>query len=74
MERAGVHVNKDKLSEMATYLNKHIDSLQEAIFKECKQTFNLNSPKQLGEVLFDKLASTPPQKKGVTATLQAHLY
>lgn len=66
MERAGVHVNKDKLSEMATYLNKHIDSLQEAIFKECKQTFNLNSPKQLGEVLFDKLGITPPQKKGVT--------
>jgi DNA polymerase-1 len=66
MERQGVFVNKEKLADMASYLNKQINSLEQAIFKECQHTFNLNSPKQLGEVLFEKMGINPPQKKGVT--------
>ena len=66
MERSGVYVNEDKLSSMATYLNKQIETLEKAIFKECEHTFNLNSPKQLGEVLFEKMGIPPVQKKGVT--------
>ncbi len=64
MERSGVYVNKDKLAEMSKFLNHEIEVLETGIYQECHQEFNLNSPKQLGEILFDKMGIPPVGKKG----------
>lgn len=63
MEEHGMHVDKEKLLSMSLFLNKEIGALEKSIFEECGETFNLNSPKQLGEVLFVKLGISPPAKK-----------
>ena len=55
MEDTGVIINPVKLKEISNNLSKNIVTLEEEIFKLSKKTFNIGSPKQLGEVLFDEL-------------------
>jgi DNA polymerase-1 len=66
MERAGIFVDTKKLTEMSEYLSKEISKLQNTIYQECGEIFNLNSPKQLSEVLFQKMGITPVGKKGTS--------
>lgn len=66
MERHGIYVDTEKLYEMSIDLNTQITLLQEEIFTETKEEFNLNSPKQLGHILYDKLGIKPPSKKGAS--------
>lgn len=66
MERHGIYVDTANLQEMSIDLSTQIESLQQDIFKETGEVFNLNSPKQLGHILYDKMGITPPStKKGV---------
>lgn len=65
MERAGVHINQDRLAEMAQNIGQTIDTLFEEIYQLAGCQFNVNSPKQLGAVLFEKLG-LPAQKKTKT--------
>lgn len=55
MEKRGIRVNAEGLRQLGGELGKSIESLVEGIYKAAGTEFNLNSPKQLGDVLFDKL-------------------
>ena len=55
MERAGFYVDRQALYDFGESLNSGIAALQESIWGYAGGEFNINSPKQLGEVLFDKL-------------------
>jgi len=65
MENEGVLVNRSALKEYGTMLGQKIDIVREHIYKEIGEEFNINSPKQLGEILFDKL-KIPGVKKTKT--------
>lgn len=55
MEYTGVLVDSDMLKEYSIVLNKKVDELTKEIWDLAQTEFNMNSPKQLGEVLFEKL-------------------
>ncbi len=55
MESSGVRINTSYLAELSASFATRIDDLQRQIFDAAGTTFNINSPKQLGEVLFDTL-------------------
>ena len=62
MERIGVALDADMLAEQSREIGKRLDELVEAAYKEAGQEFNLGSPRQLQEILFDKLG-LPVQRK-----------
>lgn len=55
MEYDGVAINIECLNELTEFLNKKIRRLERCIFDIADEGFNLNSPKQVSEILFDKL-------------------
>lgn len=55
MEQAGVKVKREVLKEYGDKLKVQIKELEKQIYDECGQVFNINSPKQLGEILFEKM-------------------
>lgn len=55
MEKQGVAVNREDLKELGVEFEAQINKLVARIYEIAGQEFNLNSPKQLGEILFDKL-------------------
>lgn len=63
MEITGVKVDKSVLDEMKAETKKKIDILTDEIYELAGMEFNIASPKQLGEVLFEKLG-LPGGKKG----------
>ncbi|MCL2248305.1 MAG: DNA polymerase I [Oscillospiraceae bacterium] len=62
MEYAGVLVDKDALIEFGKTLALELASLESSIYDAAGEEFNINSPKQLGVVLFEKLNLPPPKK------------
>jgi len=56
MEQTGVHVDADALGEISMKLDRRAKELEQEIYKEAGQEFNINSPKQLQNILFEKLA------------------
>lgn len=67
MEIEGFPLNKDKLLEFKDNFQNKIDELKKAIITLSGIDFNLNSPKQLGDVLYDKLNLTPTSKSRSTS-------
>lgn len=65
IEREGINVNKKTLSDLSIELQKLLKILTKDIYKFTGIEFNINSPKQLQEILFDKLG-LPPTKKTKT--------
>lgn len=65
MEMAGVKVDRNTLSRMSGAFAQKMAQLEEEIHELAGEKFNVGSPKQLGEILFDKL-SLPGGKKGKT--------
>ncbi|MBO3445691.1 DNA polymerase I [Clostridium sp. CCUG 7971] len=55
MEYEGVKIDKEKLNELGTEFKEIIKRLEEEIYEIAGEKFNINSPKQLGVVLFEKL-------------------
>lgn len=55
MEIIGFKVNKDMLDELSIKFKAEIDETQKEIFSLSEEEFNINSPKQLGKILFEKL-------------------
>ena len=55
MQINGVMVDKNNLLQFQSMLSLRIDEITNKIYKLCDTEFNINSPKQLGEVLFEKL-------------------
>ncbi|NGM90566.1 DNA polymerase I, partial [Parapusillimonas sp. SGNA-6] len=66
MEKSGVKIDVDTLRSFSKELEKDIQDLEARIYEKTGVTFNIASPKQLGEVLFDKLALDPKAKKTKT--------
>lgn len=64
MEARGVLINKDFLEKLSKDYHKELEKIAVRIYKAAGGEFNINSPKQLGDVLFDKLGlSVKNQKK-----------
>lgn len=65
MERAGILVDKAELKKYGESLTGRIEELEKLIYEQAGEEFNINSPKQLGEILFDKM-KMPGGKKTKT--------
>ena len=65
MEREGVAIDRAQLEQFGEMLSRRIDECEKLIFSFSEEPFNINSTKQLGELLFEKLA-LPPVKKTKT--------
>ena len=66
MEAAGVRFDVNKLHEAEATLTAELHELEQRIYELAGETFNINSPKQVGELLFDKLKLDPKAKKSRT--------
>lgn len=66
METEGINLNRDFLNALSNELDKDIQSLSKKIYKAAGETFNIASPKQLGDILFDKLNLVEKPKKTKT--------
>ena len=64
MEKAGVRVDTSMLKEAEVSLTRELEALEQEIYNLAGETFNINSPAQVGEILFDRLRLDPKAKKG----------
>jgi DNA polymerase I len=69
MENSGVRIDRIALSEMSSRLEREIEAKAKEIYECCGQEFNISSPKQLGDVLFNKLNLPKPVKYGKGKTI-----
>lgn len=63
MSEFGIKLNVDYLRVLSKKMHEELAILQADIYKAADMEFNINSPKQLGEVLFDKLGLKPKNQK-----------
>ena len=70
IEREGVKIDKQALAEFSEVLKTDLKQLEISIYEKAGVKFNIASPKQLGEVLFDKLLLDPQAKKTKTGQYQ----
>jgi DNA polymerase-1 len=65
MEFEGIKVDAVALADFATQLSKEMDESEKAVYRLAGSTFNLNSPRQLGQILFDilKIGDAPKKTK-----------
>ncbi len=66
MEIEGINLDKDFLQSLSSDLDSDIQALEQAIYTEAGETFNIASPKQLGIVLFEKMKLVDKPKKTKT--------
>lgn len=66
MEQAGVRIDIDMLKHAEVQLNEELHFMEQQIYESVGKTFNINSPKQVGEVLFDDLQLDSKAKKSRT--------
>lgn len=66
MEQTGIKIDIDALYEFAKELNKELITTEEKIIEQAGLHFNISSPKQLGEILFDHMKLDPNAKKTKT--------
>lgn len=55
MEKRGIKINREYLKKLSFEYHKELEKFEKRIWGVAGQEFNINSPKQLGEILFDKL-------------------
>lgn len=65
MEKAGIRVRREELEDYGKRLKVRIDQVEQYIYDQVGERFNINSPKQLGVILFEKL-QMPHAKKTKT--------
>ncbi len=65
MEKRGIAIDKMQLEQFGTMLSERVAACEEIIYGYAQEKFNINSPMQLGNVLFEKLG-LPPVKKTKT--------
>ena len=70
VEHEGVRIDHDTLREFSKELETDIAKLEKVVFEKAGVRFNIASPKQLGEVLFEKLMLDPKAKKTKTGQYQ----
>lgn len=64
MEYDGVALDIDYMSELSEYMTQKAEELQAKIYEIAGEEFNINSPKQVGEILYDKLNIQLKKKRG----------
>ena len=69
MEHAGVKIDRAALAAMSSRLEREIATKAKEIYECCGMEFNIGSPKQLGDVLFNKLNLPKPVKYGKGKTI-----
>ena len=69
MERAGVGVDTGALAALGSRMQAELDELSASIYRHAGGEFNINSPKQLGDVLFTKLNLQSARKTGKTRNI-----
>ena len=62
IEEAGIKVDINRLEELSKELERELDALQSKIYSLAGEEFNINSPKQLGRILFEVLKLKPGKK------------
>jgi len=62
MERRGIFIDEQFLKKMSHDINEQTNLLENKIFALAGEPFNLNSPKQLSKILFEKMGIKPPKK------------
>ncbi|MGC9602404.1 MAG: DNA polymerase [Minisyncoccia bacterium] len=77
MERRGVLIDKSFFAHLSKEYAKELGAIAKRVYKAAGGEFNINSPKQLGEVLFDRLGLTPEKQKktagGARSTRESEL-
>ena len=63
MNAVGIKINRKILTNLSKDYHKELDRLRDAIWKEAGEEFNINSPKQLGVVLYERLGLKPKRIK-----------
>ena len=66
LEQVGVRVDTAVLASLSQMLEREMESRSARIFELAGETFNINSPKQLGEILFERLSLPVLKKTGTT--------
>jgi DNA polymerase-1 len=69
MERAGVRLDAGRLQALSAQMEQDLERLRNEIYRLTGAEFNINSPKQLGEVLFEKMGLPAPRRRGKTRAL-----
>jgi len=69
MEQNGVYLDTVFLKQMSKVLSKQIEKLTDQIYFEADVKFNINSPKQLGEILFDQLQLSTGRKRSTAVNV-----
>ena len=66
MERCGVKLDTDELCKTSTLFTAQMETLEEKIYQDAGMRFNISSPRQVGEVLFDRMHIVDKPKKTKT--------
>ncbi len=69
MEQAGVKIDRTVLEEMSSRLEREVEAKAREIYAHSGSQFNINSPKQLGDVLFNQMNLPKPVKYGKGKTI-----
>jgi DNA polymerase I len=62
MERNGIYIDVKKLEKMSEELKSQIKELEQQIYRLAEEQFNINSPRQLSAILFEKMGIKAPKK------------
>ena len=73
IEKNGVYLNLDFLADLSRQFGEGLEKLTEKIYQMAGREFNINSPKQLGEILFDELELKPIRKRSTAVEVLAVL-
>ena len=73
IEKNGVYLNLDFLADLSSQFGEGLEKLTEKIHQMAGREFNINSPKQLGEILFDELELKPIRKRSTAVEVLAVL-
>ena len=74
MEYDGVALDIDYMSELSEYMSAKASEYEAKIFEIAGEKFNINSPKQVGEILYNKLNIQLKKKKGKKSKATLVLY
>ncbi|HSW75528.1 MAG TPA: DNA polymerase I [Candidatus Saccharimonadales bacterium] len=64
MQQEGIYCDREVLNHLSTQVNKDLQSIEQRIYAVAGKEINLNSPKQVRELLFDALKLTPQKRSG----------
>ena len=74
MEKIGILLDKEKLFELSKNFHKSLNKIEEEIFKISGANFNISSPKQLANILFDKMGLPANKNRNTDADTLSELF